>query len=220
MRWFPLYPAILGALTGTAPFAVALTLVLGTSVSPAVPRFPGGGRSEPASAPARDSALRALEFLIGRWGVPPAEAAAHQAGALANVIILDMQWAVGGHSIRLREHVPVGQADSAELEGLVYWDPAQERIEFVAVAGWGDDQGRLFVGEYRPQANGTVERTYDVYYRTLADTPGEEAGGSRRRYREVWEPAGTDRLQHTLEWWWSGRWQPYARGRYTLVRRP
>ena len=55
-------------------------------------------------------------------------------------------------------------------------------------------------------------------WRTLADMPGEELGGSRRQYRDVWAPDGPDAITHTLEWWHEGRWQPYARGTYRLVR--
>jgi hypothetical protein len=74
------------------------------------------------------------------------------------------------------------------------------------------------VGTWTPLADGRVERLYDVYYRTLADTPGEDQGGSRRRYRDVWAADGPNAITHTLEWWHEGRWQPYARGNYRLVR--
>lgn len=88
----------------------------------------------------------------------------------------------------------------------------------MGVGGPGEGQGRLFVGTWTPLADGRVERLYDVYYRTLADMPGEELEGSRRRYRDVWAADGPDAITHTLEWWHEGRWQPYARGSYRLVR--
>jgi hypothetical protein len=43
----------------------------------------------------------------------------------------------------------------------------------------------LFRGRYFRHADGLIERQYDAFYRTLADFPGEELGGLRRRYRET-----------------------------------
>lgn len=128
------------------------------------------------------------------------------------------EWTVGRYAMRLREGFPVGHPEAAELDGLIYWDPATERIEFVAVAGRGPGQGRFFRGEYRVLEGGGVERIYDVFYRTLEDMPGEELGGSRRRYREVYLPVTPDSMDSTLDWWMDGGWRPYHRGRYAVVR--
>jgi len=163
-----------------------------------------------------DSTLRALSMLEGRW-VPAEDSLLVRRPELRDVVVFEYGWLVGGKAMRLREGVTMDGGDAA-LEGFIYWDPATERIEWVAVAGRLEGQGRLFRGEFVVRADGRLERNYDVHYRTLADMPGEEFGGSRRRYREVIEPAGRDTLRHTLEWWWQGRWQPYARGRYVIRR--
>jgi hypothetical protein len=170
------------------------------------------------AAEAPDETLAALAFLAGRWRVPSGDPLLDAHPEAARLVVLEARWVVGGKALRWREHVPVDGPDEAELEGMVYWDPAEERIEFVAVGGRADGQGRLFVGHFIPLDDGRVEKVYDVFYRTLADMPGEELGGSRRRFREVLEPAGPDGLEHTLEWWLDGRWQPYSRGRYRLTR--
>ena len=163
-----------------------------------------------------DETIAALAFLEGRWRIPAGDPALEQYPALARLNIVEATWVVGGKAMRWLDHV--GPDRPAEAEGLVYWDPALEKIRFVGVGGPGAGQGRLFVGTWTPLADGRVERLYDVYYRTPADTPGEELGGSRRRYRDVWATDGPDAVIHTLEWWHEGRWQPYARGTYRLVR--
>jgi hypothetical protein len=125
---------------------------------------------------------------------------------------------VGGRVLRVRENFIQGRAEGADLEGLVYWDVASERVLFVAVAGRGPGQGRVFHGEYRVLGDGAVERVYDVTYRTTADTPGEGLGGRTRRYREVYRAVGADSLDATLEWWVRGAWRPFGPGKYALAR--
>lgn len=161
-----------------------------------------------------DSTLRGLEPLMGSWGAPlsvtrvPPNHVVHHYAAL-----------VGGKALRIRESFPLGRPDDAELDGLVFWNVATQRIEFVAVAGKGVGQGRSFVGEYHVRADGGVERVYDVHYRTAADTPGEELGGTRRRYREIYRAVGKDSIEATLDWWLKGQWQPFGPGKYLLVRK-
>jgi hypothetical protein len=171
---------------------------------------PHASAQEAAEAP--DSTLAGLAGLIGEWAPGP--------GGPTGVIVHRYDWTVGGKALRVREGYPTGAVEKAELDGLAYWNPATERIEFTAVAGRGPGQGRYFEGEYRILENGAVERIYDVFYRTLADMPGEELGGSRRRYREVYRFADPDTIEATLEWWRDGRWQPFGPGAFTVVRAP
>ena len=178
---------------------------------------------EPASSAPAGSApvsLALLEPLVGAWGPPGGEG--------VDQVVHDYAWTVGGQALRLREGYRAGHADGAELDGLVFCDPAGAKIEFVAVAGHGAGQGRTFRGEYRVLPGGQIERVYDVTYRSLSDVPGtgvpgadvppEEQGGLSRRFREVYAIDG-ERLAATLEWWRDGAWQPFAGGRYELVRR-
>ncbi len=160
-----------------------------------------------------DSTLAGLSRLVGLWG--PATLAPGQRG---QPIVHDYSWTVGSKALRIREGYLLGHTEDAQLDGMVYWNPSTETIQFVAVAGKGEGQGRFFTGEYRVLADSTVERTYDVYYRTLVDTPGEQLGGSRRRYREVYRWVTPDSVHATLEWWRDGRWQPFGPGTYDVVR--
>jgi hypothetical protein len=153
-----------------------------------------------------DSSLVFLEPLVGSWrptAVPP--------GVDANVVAHQYRWTVGRKALELREGFPVGAPESAQLVGMVYWNPATERVEWIAVAGPDDGQGRLFVGEYRGLEDGSIEREYDVFYRTLEDTPGDELGGSRRRYREVYRMMTPDSIASTLHWFHDGAWRPFGR---------
>ena len=155
-----------------------------------------------------DSSLAILEPMIGEWqplGLPDSLARLDPP-----IVAHRYEWTVGRQAIRLRESYR-GDPDTAELDGLVYWNPGTERIEFVAVAGHGPGQGRLFQGEYRQLEDGSIERIYDVFYRTLADMPGEEFGGSRRRYREVYTPVGSDSISSTLDWFHEGAWRGFGR---------
>jgi hypothetical protein len=167
------------------------------------------------SAVVPDSTVAGLAFLEGRWRIAAGDPALQQY-PVAELDIVQATWVVGGKAMRWLDHV--GPDGTAEAEGMIYWDPAVEKIRFVGVGGPGEGQGRLLVGTWTPLADGRVERLYDVYYRTLADMPGEELGGSRRRYRDVWAADGPDAITHTLEWWHEGRWQRYGRGDYRLVR--
>jgi hypothetical protein len=154
------------------------------------------------SAVVPDSTVAGLAFLEGRWRIAAGDPALQQYPELAELDIVQATWVVGGKAMRWLDHV--GPDGTAEAEGMIYWDPAVEKIRFVGVGGPGEGQGRLLVGTWTPLADGRVERLYDVYYRTLADMPGEELGGSRRRYRDVWAADGPDAITHTLEWWHEG----------------
>jgi hypothetical protein len=82
-------------------------------------------------------------------------------------------------------------------------------VQFVAVAGHGDGEGRYFEGEYQRLADGRIERTYDVFYRTATDTPGDQFGGTRRRYRDTYVVTG-DSIGSTLTWFHEGAWRPFG----------
>ncbi len=160
------------------------------------------------------AALAALAPLHGSWSPPPDA----EGGPGADFVVHAYEPTVGGMALRLREGYPAGAPERAELDGLIWWDPATGRIEFAAVGGRGAGQGRLFRGEYRALADGAIERVYEVVYRTAADTPGEELGGTTRRYRERYTVEG-DVLRATLEWRRDGAWRPFGPGTYTLRRR-
>lgn len=198
--------------TSSARWVFAVAVGVGSSAAAGAPALAQAA----ASATMPDETLQALAFLVGRWRVPAGDPALEQVPELAELDIVTATWTVGGKAMRWLDHV--AEDGTAEAEGLIFWDPALEEIRFVGVGGPGEGQGRLFVGTWTPLADGRVERRYDVFYRTLADMPGEELGGSRRRYRDVWAADGADALTHTLEWWHEGRWQTYARGSYRLVR--
>lgn len=162
-----------------------------------------------------DSTLAFLEPMIGSWqpmGLPDSLMQLDPP-----IVGHDYQWTVGRKAIRLRESFRLGDPDAARLDGLVYWNPATERIEFTAVAGPGPGQGRLFKGVYRQLENGTIERTYDVFYRTLADMPAEVFGGSRRTYRERYTFLTPDSVASQLDWFHDGAWRgfgPFATGSF------
>lgn len=164
-----------------------------------------------------DSALGFLAPMIGAWhptGLPD---------SLGDVVSHDYRWTVGRRAIELRESYRGTDRQSSQLHGLVYWNPATELVEFVAVAGKGDGQGRLFMGEYRLLEDGTIERTYDVFYRTLADMPAEDFGGSRRRYRERYRLVTADSIASTLDWFHDGAWRGFGRfatGGFVRITRP
>lgn len=162
----------------------------------------------PVAGAARDGSLQGLRPLVGAWG--PKEA--------PDRIVHDYRWTVGEQALRMREGFARGEAERADLDGTVFFSPEHGQIEFVAVAGRGAGEGRLFRGEYRVLDDGRIERVYSVFYRTPADTPDEELGGLERRYREVYTIDG-DALAATLEWWRDGRWQAFGPGEYSLVRR-
>ncbi|MFN0179258.1 MAG: hypothetical protein ACKVZ0_10700 [Gemmatimonadales bacterium] len=163
-----------------------------------------------------DSTIAALTPMLGGWF--PANVAGAARRPPPDYVVHRYEATVGGKAIRLREGFR-GDPSQAEFDGLIYWDPRRERIVFVGVAGRGPGQGRTFTGEYRRLADGSIERTYDVVYRTAADTPAEELGGRWRRYRETFRMATADSVESRLEWWRDGRWQPFGPGTYTVVRR-
>lgn len=163
-----------------------------------------------------DSSLVFLEPLIGTWApiaapdtIDPIDVAQRY------------EWVVGRKAIRVQEGLRQGPNGTPILEGMIFWNPGTELVEFVAVAGHRDGQGRLFAGEYRELADGAIERTYDVFYRSLEDIPGEALGGSRRRYREVYRFETPDSVTSTLDWFHDGAWRgfgPFATGGFTRIR--
>jgi hypothetical protein len=181
-----------------------LLVLAGALLQPSPPARP---QVHPAPT---DTTLAALERLVGRWGPGGANTGRR--------VIHEYTWAVGRMALHLREGFPIDHPDQAELDGLVFWHPAAQLVQFVAVAGRRRGQGRVFEGEYRVLADSTIERIYDVYYRSLADTPGEELGGNRRRYREIYRWVTADSVEARLDWWRDGGWQPYGPGTYAMVR--
>jgi hypothetical protein len=165
-----------------------------------------------------DSSLAFLAPIVGAWTPVLPDSIVRQLGHLP--VAGSYQWTVGRRAMVMREGYPAGGDPlAADLEGLIYWNPATEKVEFVAVAGHGDGQGRLFQGEYRLREDGTIEREYDVYYRTLADIPGERFGGSRRRYLETMRMVTGDSAHTTLQWWHDGAWRPFGPFATGVVRR-
>lgn len=157
-----------------------------------------------------DSTLTFLAPLIGEWTPVLPDSILQQIGH--QPISGNYRWVVGERAIMFRESYPAGgDPEQALLQGMIYWNPATERVELVAVAGPGDGQGRLFRGEYRMREDGTIEREFDVYYRTLADIPGEQFGGSRRRYLETVTFVTPDSVATSLKWWHDGAWRPFGR---------
>lgn len=174
----------------------------------------------PAAAQATgDSTLIGFTNLVGSWSPSRNPGRTQQPVPPPDFVLHRYSWTVNGKALRVQENFRAANPGAAELDGMVYWNPATERVEFLAVAGGGPGQGRLFQGEYRVLADGAVERVYDVFYRTLADTPGEEFGGSRRRYREIYRRVTADSVSVLLDWWHEGQWRPFGPGKYAMVRR-
>jgi hypothetical protein len=162
--------------------------------------------------------LAFLEPLLGEWAPVVPDSILRQRPQLRDQVVHRYEWSVGRNALRIREGYPRGKPMESELDGIIYWDPSTQRVLFEAVAGRGDGQGRVFHGEYTLLSDGRIERVYDVSYRTLTDTPGEELGGNRRRYREVYTIDATGTANATLDWWLGGRWVPFAMGKYSFKR--
>jgi len=166
-----------------------------------------------------DSTLAFMRPLIGHWR--PVIVYGASPGDTTTIVAEAYRWTVGGKAIHYLENYPLGQPDSAQVDGMVYWNPAAERVEFVGVAGRGPGQGRLYQGEYRELDDGTIERVFDGYYRTLADIPAETLGGFHRRYRQRFRFVTPDSLEYQLDWFHDGAWRPFGRfARNALVRIP
>lgn len=157
-----------------------------------------------------DSTLAFLAPLAGEWTPVLPDSVLKEIGHVP--IAGSYQWVIGKRAMLMRESFAAGaDPTTAQLQGMIYWNPATEKVEFVAVAGSEDGQGRLFQGEYRLREDGTIEREYDVFYRTLADIPGEQFGGSRRRYLETVTFVTADSTTTSLKWWHNGAWRPFGR---------
>jgi hypothetical protein len=165
-----------------------------------------------------DSSLALLRPLIGRWrplmvvgpSVPEGE----------TLVAEEYRWVVGGKAIHYFENFLLSRPDSAQVDGLIYWNPATERVELVAVAGSGVGQGHLYTGEFHQLEDGTLERVFDGFYRSREDIPADAFGGMRRRYRQRFQFFTADSVGFSLEWFHDGAWRPFG-GRLshnTLVR--
>lgn len=174
----------------------------------------GGSPAPVWAGPQAGNPLAGLAPLVGRWSIPESDSIVLSRPELRTLIVAENAWAAQGRVIHHRENFQPGDPAGAQLDGIVYWDPVQERIRFVAGTGYGG----VFEGEYAVWNDGRIARTYDVYYPTPDAAPGDELGGRRRRYREVYAVVGTDSLHATLDWWKDGGWQPFRRGEYGLRR--
>jgi hypothetical protein len=154
-----------------------------------------------------DSSLALLRPLIGRWRpLVVYNAAALPPGAM--IVAEDFRWTFGGKSIHYRENYVAPNADSALVEGTIYWNPATERVEFRAVSAAG--AGHLYVGEYRALADGRLEREFTGYYQSAADVPPDALGGTRRRDPQRVELLAADTLGDTHEWFHNRAWRPFG----------
>jgi len=174
----------------------------------------GGAASRQAATP--DTTMRFLQAMLGVWR--PADAPGPRRPP-PDYVVHSYEWTVGGKGMRVREGYRGANPEGADLDGILFWNPATEVVEFSAVAGAGPDQGRVFRGEYRRLADGVIERVYRVTYRSAADTPGEELGGRTRLYRERYTFVTPDSVAAQLDWWRGGEWKPFGPGKYSFVRR-
>lgn len=167
-----------------------------------------------------DSSLAFLKPFLGRWR-PVVTYAPPGQSAPARVVAEDYRWAVGAKAILYRENYPFPAEDSAQVVGMIYWNPSTERVEYLGVSGTGVGQGHLYQGEYHELEDGSVERVFEGFYRTLEDIPGDAFGGTRRRFRQRFEFVTPDTIAYQLEWFHNGAWRPFGRfARNTLVRLP
>lgn len=187
------------------PRITSILLAVGVTAVPLAAQQPSAARGFLS-----DSSLAFLAPLIGEWIPLLPDSMIRRIGF--QPVAGSYRWVVGRQAIQFRESYRAGgDPDSALLHGMIYWNPASETVEFTAVAGPLAGQGRLFRGAYRQREDGTIEREYDVFYRTLADTPGESHGGSRRRYLETVTFVTPDTISTTLKWWFDGAWRPFGR---------
>lgn len=157
--------------------------------------------------------LAGLAPLVGRWALPESDSVLQARPTLRTLIVAENRWTAQGHALHHRENFRPDDPEAAQLDGIIYWDPAQGRIRFVAATAYGG----VFDGEYAVLHDGRIARTYDVYYPTPDAAPGDQPG-TRRRYRESYTVVGADSLHAALEWWRDGRWQPFRGGTYGLRR--
>jgi hypothetical protein len=189
---------------------LALALLLPTTAS--------AQTQPPVHGYLNDSSLALLRPLIGLWR----PLVVYNPSAIApgkTLVAEDYRWTVGGRAIHYRENYPLPEADSALVDGMIYLNPATERVEFLAISGAGA-AGHLYVGEYHQLEDGTLERVFEAFYRAPADVPGDAYGGLRRRYRQRFQLFSADSVGFTLEWFHDGAWRPFG-GRFshnTLMR--
>ncbi len=110
-------------------------------------------------------------FVGGRW----------QLGESSH----ELEWGVGGRSVRLRGYAVLGGEAKLVSEGMWFWHPGEERIKglFTAI----DMAPQFFECTTRFEGK-TMVNDLLVY----------TAGGGPQRYVERWEPIDEDRYRWTL----------------------
>ena len=165
------------------PFLLALALTLGPAAALS--------QQPPGEAPESEG-LSFFEPFIGVWLAHPDWEPIRDNPALAELVPLNFRWGPAKRSIHFCEGLPVARGDF-DACGLVIWNGATERAEFVAFQGSGE---LVFDGYYEMAAPHTMRRIYDVI----------EPGGAVRTYRETFVLTPPGLIDWTTDRMEDGQW--------------
>ncbi|MBT8078108.1 MAG: hypothetical protein KJO31_05995 [Gammaproteobacteria bacterium] len=161
--------------------------------------------------------LAVFSRLIGNWADPEELEEAQKSGT-AVPIQQSYQW--GPRRMLLRVYENLAQSFTRDaldpvLEGMVVWDHAVEGYRYMASTRYG----WTFDGQFRALDDGRIERSYEVHYAKGEQyIPEPDLGGQVRRFREIYNFDGNDRVRISLELWKDDKWSEFGPGHYDAVR--
>lgn len=149
--------------------------------------------------------LESLSALIGNWKAP-AEALEKRPG-LRERWTMSHEWGPGRRLIRIYEARHRTDPDKTILEGLIFWDPRDERLRFV---GYNARQRFLFEGHYEAQRPDVIVRIYDVHYpEGFPHVPSPDLPGFTRTFRETLRFPDPDTMEQIIDIKIDDTWHPW-----------
>jgi pimeloyl-ACP methyl ester carboxylesterase/ketosteroid isomerase-like protein len=153
-----------------------------------------GGKTDPAAsqtpAPAPDSALAPLAFLIGKWEEELVAPPSSDADRPPNHV--ELSWDLGGRVMR-RSEVRSDDGKAWRGTGLIAWNPVSQRIELQEHADWGN----FLRGTIEVLEEGVIRRNLEV----------SDPDGSTASWRTTVHSTGEDSFRTETEKLVDGEWR-------------
>ncbi len=171
------------------------------------------GDGATSGEPDRDPRLSGFDPFIGMWDAP--EALLERNPSLAEYFARSWSWGPHGTIVRLGESVHKEDPNRTVFEGIAYWHPSHERVEFT---GYNARMYFAFEGHYvfGPDA---LTRIYTVHYPSDFEHPTyPEVTGPVREFRGELRLVEPDLLEQRTFMRIDGEWVPWPTREGGVVR--
>ncbi|MEQ9426545.1 MAG: hypothetical protein RJQ09_19135 [Cyclobacteriaceae bacterium] len=161
--------------------------------------------------------LKSLEYYMGIWIPPLNHPMTTNNPKMAHLQVIAFEWGAQKKVIKSTTGIISDEYNIPFSEGTITYNPLTKKIVWLEYQYDGD---LLFEGEYKPLADGSMERLYTVYYVEGDKTiPNPQEGGWTRLYRETFTPFHQDTIAWKTETYIGEKWIKAGSDGFKAVRK-